>query len=44
MLMRWIWRFLVMFVGRKAWEAYRRRGDRAPAAAYERPSRTGRRA
>jgi len=25
MLMRWIWRALAVFLGRKAWEAYQRR-------------------
>jgi len=25
MLMRWIWRGLAIFLGRKAWEAYQRR-------------------
>ena len=27
MIMRWIWRGLAMFLGRKAWEAYQRRRD-----------------
>jgi hypothetical protein len=25
MIMRWIWRALAVFLGRKAWEAYQRR-------------------
>lgn len=36
MVMRWLWRFLAMFLGRKAWEAYQRR--RTPAGS---PARTG---
>jgi len=33
MLMRWIWRALAMFLGRKAWEAYQRRRARHGRAA-----------
>lgn len=33
MLMRWIWRALAMFLGRKAWEAYQRRRSRHNSAA-----------
>lgn len=33
MLMRWIWRALAMFLGRKAWEAYRRRRSGQDSAA-----------
>lgn len=25
MIMRWVWRALAVFLGRKAWEAYQRR-------------------
>jgi hypothetical protein len=25
MLLRWVWRAVAVFVGRKAWEAYQRR-------------------
>jgi hypothetical protein len=28
MILRWVWRTLAIFLGRKAWEAYQRR--RAP--------------
>jgi hypothetical protein len=27
MIMRWIWRALAVFLGKKAWEAYQRRQD-----------------
>ena len=30
MLMRWIWRGLAVFLGRKAWEAYQRRQAQGP--------------
>jgi len=33
MLMRWIWRALAIFLGRKAWEAYQRRRGRQGSAA-----------
>jgi len=33
MLMRWIWRALAVFLGRKAWEAYQRRRGRQDYAA-----------
>lgn len=39
MLMRWIWRGLAMFLGRKAWEAYQRRrtpGSTPPTTRYGR--------
>ena len=32
MVMRWIFRGLAVFVGRKAWEAYQRRKNQPPAA------------
>ncbi|MDQ1625834.1 MAG: hypothetical protein QOJ49_1332 [Actinomycetota bacterium] len=28
MLIRWFWRFVAVFLGRKAWEAYQRRQQR----------------
>jgi len=31
MLMRWIWRALAVFLGRKAWEAYQRRQRQGPS-------------
>lgn len=35
MIMRWIWRALAVFLGKKAWEAYQRRQGR-PAASSSR--------
>ena len=33
MIMRWIWRALAVFLGRKAWEAYQRRRTSGSGAA-----------
>ncbi len=37
MIMRWVWRALAVFLGRKAWEAYQRRGTRDGGAPAGRP-------
>jgi hypothetical protein len=41
MLMRWIWRGVAIFLGRKAWEAYQRRqgAQRSPAERARRADR-----
>jgi hypothetical protein len=41
MLMRWIWRGLAVFLGRKAWEAFQRRqaAQRSPAERARRETR-----
>ncbi|MEP6762482.1 MAG: hypothetical protein ABJA93_14100 [Sporichthyaceae bacterium] len=41
MVMRWIWRGLAVFLGRKAWEAYQRRqaAQRTPAGQVRRATR-----
>jgi hypothetical protein len=41
MLMRWIWRAVAVFLGRKAWEAYQRRREaqRSPAERVRRAAR-----
>ena len=42
MLMRWIWRGLAVFLGRKAWEAYQRHQE-AQRSPVERVRRAARR-
>jgi hypothetical protein len=32
MLIRWVFRFVALFLGRKAWESYQRRRDSRPGA------------
>jgi hypothetical protein len=41
MLIRWIWRAIAVFLGRKAWEAYQRRraAQRSPGARLRRATR-----
>jgi hypothetical protein len=34
MVIRWLWRFVAMFLGRKAWEAYQRRKQQGQQGQY----------